>query len=194
MIQRHPPCALLGKSRMYFSALEIIPFTSLNIVVSAWLMLSLIIHHRVFYCDLMGSITHQNGPSQQSYSPEPTTQPFFHFSNIPACTCTNSYTDWITASYQFVQKTKLSLKELTLYQLPTEFWHSDTMTTEDTLTSPWAQPILPVHSAHTPHGAWTEEKWVLWKVSSVPKSCSKQVADPGSHPQWHTWSEARRTR
>lgn len=62
-------------------------FTVLNAGASAWLMPFLIIRNQVFYCDLMGSITHPNGTSQQQYSPEPITQPSSHSGEAAARTC-----------------------------------------------------------------------------------------------------------
>lgn len=73
-----------GPSRLWTASIT-------NVLCSLWnyplrsskcwsfcLMPFLIIRNQVFYCDLMGSITHPNGTSQQQYSPEPITQPSLH--------------------------------------------------------------------------------------------------------------------
>lgn len=91
---------------------------------------------------------------------------------MPAYTCTNLYTDWAIASYQFVQKTKLSLEELTLHWLPSEFWQSDTM-------DQWGNS----HSSLSPcTEAWTEMGTLDGERCAQAQQQTGGV--PGSHPHW----------
>lgn len=92
-------------------------------------------------------------PQSAIYSPELITQPFFHVSKVAACTCRNLYTVWATASYQWVQKDKLSLKEPTLLQV----------------TSGLVALVLMALSPHPGCSA---------QVIVHPITCSTQVAGP----------------
>lgn len=141
----------------------------------------------------MGSITHQNGPSQQSYSLELITQPFFisqKYQPARAEICTQFEPQHRT---NLSKKTRLSFKEPTLFWLPSEFWHSDT-SVGDTLI--WScvrcTSHCPSHHMFCTGGMTRKRKWILWKVSTLAKSYSHQVTEPGFHPPDNTRQEARR--
>lgn len=93
----------------------------LNAGAFAWLMPFLIIRNQVFYCNLMGSITHQNGTRQQQYSPESITQPFSHSRTAAACTCNCTQLE-LSRLASFLRKTQSAFKKPSLQWLAMGSW------------------------------------------------------------------------
>lgn len=81
----------------------------------------LIIQNQVFYCDLMGSITHQNGTSQQQYSPESITQPFSHSREAAACTCNCTQLE-LSRLANFLRKAESAMKKPSLWCFAMGSW------------------------------------------------------------------------
>lgn len=117
---KHPGYALL-QSWTHFADFEIILFTVLNAGAFAWLMPFLIIQNQVFYCDLMGSITHQNGTSQQQYSPESITQPFSHSREAAARTCNCTQLE-LSRLANFLRKAESGIKKPSLWCFAMGSW------------------------------------------------------------------------
>lgn len=178
----------LPQSRTYCAAFEITLFTVSNAGASAWLMPFLIIRNQVFYCDLMGSITHPNGTSQQQYSPEPITQPSSHSGGAAVartCDCTQRELSRLANLLRTAEK----CHQETLIVMPCNglLTANLTMVTNGAVAQDRYYALVPLDLWHALH-RWYGGKEQMLRRASISKSYSKQAEKLGPQPQWQQCS------
>ena len=142
----------------------------------------LIIRNQVFYCDLMGSITHPNGTSQQQYSPEPITQPSAHSRGAAArtCDCTQRELSHLTNLLRMAGK--CHQETLIVMACNGLLTASLTMVTNGAAAQDRYYALVPLDLRHALHRWYGGMEQMLWRAS-ISKSNSKQAEKLGPQPQ-----------